>query len=178
MTAGGNSIRWRGGLLLRLLPTLAALIGCSEGAPIDPGRATVVEVVDGDTVRLQFGPVTETARLLGIDAPESVHPSVPDQCFGAEASAELGRLLPVGTVVDVARDVDGRDHYGRLLLHLRRAEDGLNINHHLVEQGFAAAAFYEPNHHDRRRFLDAQRRAEAEQRGLWALCDGADQPLD
>jgi len=153
-------------------------IGCGGTSVADPSQVTVVEVVDGDTVRLQFGPVVETARLLGIDTPESVHPTVPEQCFGSEATAELRRLLPVGTQVDVFRDADGRDHYGRLLLHLRRTDDGLAVNLHLVENGFAAAAFYEPNHHDRSRFLDAERRAKAEGRGLWGVCDGPDQPVD
>lgn len=153
-------------------------VGCGGATVADPSHATVVEVVDGDTVRLAFGPLTETARLLGIDTPESVHPTVPEQCFGAEATAELRRLLPPGTNVDVFRDIEGRDHYGRLLLHLRRTDDGLAINLHLVENGFAAAAFYEPNDHDRSRFLDAERRAKTARRGLWGVCDGPDQPLE
>ncbi len=152
--------------------------GCGAATVADPSMATVVEVVDGDTVRLRFGPIVETARLLGIDTPESVHPTLPEQCFGAEATAELRRLLPPGTEVAVFRDTDGRDHYGRLLLHLRRTDDGLPVNLHLVENGFAAAAFYEPNHHDRSRFLDAERTAKAGGLGLWAVCDGPDQPLD
>ncbi len=171
-------------LVLRVAPTvlswavLAVVAGCTPSAVADPARATVVEVVDGDTVRLQFGPLVETARLLGVDTPESVHPTAPEQCFGAEASAELRRLLPPGTDVEVFRDADSRDHYGRLLLHVRRADDGLAVNLHLIENGFAAAAFYEPNHHDRRRFLDAEQRARADRRGLWGACDGPDQPLD
>ena len=164
-------------LLLAWTPLVVAA-GCGQSAVVDPSRASVVEVIDGDTVRLRFGPIVETARLLGIDTPESVHPTVPEQCFGAEASAELRRLLPPDTEVEVFRDVDGRDHYGRLLLHLRRADDGLEINAHLVENGFATAAFYEPNHHDRRRFLDAEQEARSQGRGLWGTCDGPDQPLE
>lgn len=166
---------------LPALPVWLVLVltcaGCRGATVADPSQATVVEVVDGDTVRLQFGPLVETTRLLGIDTPESVHPTVPEQCFGSEATAELRRLLPPGTEVDVFRDADGRDHYGRLLLHLRRSGDGLAVNLHLVENGFAAAVFYEPNHHDRGRFLDAERLAKAEGRGLWGVCDGPDQPL-
>lgn len=162
---------------IRLLLVLVCL-GCGGTGVTDPSRATVVEVVDGDTVRLRFGPVVETTRLLGIDTPESVHPTVPEQCFGSEATGELRRLLPPGTEVDVFRDADARDHYGRLLLHLRRTDDGLAVNLHLVENGFAAVAFYEPNHHDRGRFLDAERRAKAAGRGLWGVCDGPDQPLE
>lgn len=161
-----------------LLVLTVVSFGCGPTTVADPSLATVDEVVDGDTVRLRFGPIVETTRLLGVDTPESVHPTAPEQCFGAEATAELRRLLPSGTEVAVFRDTEGRDHYGRLLLHVRRVDDGLAINLHLVEHGFAAAAFYEPNHHDRSRFLDAERAAKAERRGLWGACDGPDQPLD
>ncbi len=164
-------------LLTVVMSAMVVATSCSSASVEDPSRATVVEVVDGDTVRLRFGPITETVRLLGIDTPESVHPTVPEQCFGAEASAELRRLLPAGTGVEVFRDTDGRDHYGRLLLHVRRADDGLAVNLYLVAQGFAAAAFYDPNNVGRRSFLEAERTARTEARGLWGLCDGPDQPL-
>ncbi len=152
--------------------------GCRPQQVDDPSRATVVEVVDGDTVRLGFGPITESVRLLGIDTPESVHPTLPQQCYGAEATAELERVLPPGTEVEVFRDTDSRDHYGRLLLHLQRADDGFAVNLHMVEQGYAAASFYEPNHHDRHLFAEAERVARTEGRGLWGACEGPDQPLD
>lgn len=163
---------------IRVCLVLAAVsFGCGATSVADPSQATVVEVVDGDTILLRFGPIVETVRLLGVDTPESVHPTVPEQCFGAEATAELRRLLPPGSRLAVFRDAEGRDHYGRLLLHLRR-DDGLAINLHLVEHGFGAAAFYEPNHHDRSRFLAAERTAKTEGRGLWGMCDGPDQPLE
>ncbi len=173
MAVGPNPIgRW-----LMMLAAVA-VGGCSHPQVTDPGSATVVEVVDGDTVELRFGPIVETVRLLGVDTPETIHPTVPEQCFGAEATAELRRLLPAGTEVEVFRDAQSRDHYGRLLLHLRRPGDELAVNLHLVEHGFGAATFYQPNHHDRRRFLDAERQARAQGRGLWEACDGPDQPLN
>ena len=46
-----------------LAPTPAALAG------------TVVEVVDGDTVRVELPTGIETVRIIGIDTPEVVHPS-------------------------------------------------------------------------------------------------------
>ena len=53
-------------------------------------EATVSKVIDGDTVKLQDGRII---RYLGIDTPESVHPSVPDQCYGDEASDKNKELV-------------------------------------------------------------------------------------
>ncbi|MFM8956229.1 MAG: thermonuclease family protein, partial [Actinomycetota bacterium] len=83
-----------------------------------PDRAVVVEVIDGDTVRLQLGDAREDVRLIGIDTPETKHPTKPVECFGPEASAFLARLLPVGATLRVERDMEGRDSYRRLLLYL------------------------------------------------------------
>ena len=41
------------------------------------------EVVDGDTIKIEGG---QTIRYIGIDTPETVHPSQPVGCFGLEAS--------------------------------------------------------------------------------------------
>ncbi|MGF1599561.1 MAG: thermonuclease family protein [Acidimicrobiales bacterium] len=128
-------------------------------------------------MELHFGELTERVRLLGVDAPESVSPSVPEQCFGAEASLALAELLPPGTVVTVTRDIEARDRYDRLLLYLHRSNDGLFVNRWLIDSGLADAVAYEPNTAHRTEFDRARRQAEAGGIGLWGRCDGPDQPL-
>src|SRR5437870_518106 len=72
----------------------AALLGSTAGGWWLGGAApalvsaTVVHVVDGDTivVALDDGH-PETVRVLGADTPETVDPRKPVQCFGPEASA-------------------------------------------------------------------------------------------
>lgn len=168
---------------------LSALVGllasCGSGAvgrgaegPTAADRAVVVEVVDGDTVELAFGTRRERVRLLGVDAPESVHPSVPVQCFGPEASAGLATLLAVGTEVRVERDVEARDRYDRLLLYLYLLEDETFVNRWLVANGLADTAFYEPNTTRSTELTRARAAARAGSVGLWGQCDGPDQPLD
>ena len=49
--------------------------------------AVVTDVVDGDTIRVDLPTGIETVRIIGIDTPEVVHPTEPEACFGAEASA-------------------------------------------------------------------------------------------
>lgn len=161
-----------------LLMLVASACGPPQSSPESIHRAFVENVIDGDTVQLTIGANSERVRLLGIDAPESVHPTVPVQCFGAEATAELRSLLPAGTEVEIFADEQVRDHYGRLLLYLYRTHDDLAVNLHLVQHGFAASSFYEPNVHFRSDIKGAERQAKAEATGLWGRCDGPDQPLE
>lgn len=159
--------------------TVGPQLGCAgSAAPTGPDRATVVEVIDGDTVDLDFGGRRERVRLLGVDAPESVHPSVPTQCFGPEASQALGALLPSGAAVRVERDHEARDRYDRLLLYLYRLEDDLFVNRWLLDNGLADTAFYEPNTTRAPELTRAAGTARSRAVGLWGLCDGPDQPLD
>ncbi len=120
----------------------------------------------------------ERVRLIGIDTPETVARDTPIQCFGAEASAALEGLLPVGSTVRIERDDEPRDRFGRLLLYLYRADDGLFVNRWMVENGFASAVSYRPNTTFETEFASVEAEAQAAGRGLWATCDGPDQPLD
>lgn len=154
--------------------------GDTTESPVDgSGWSTVVYVVDGDTIDVDLhGGGTERVRLIGIDAPESVSPSTPEQCFGAEASAALRQLLPEGTPVRLERDAEARDRYGRLLAYVRRSDDDLFVNRWMIDHGFANAVAYEPNTTFEADFSARERRARSDGVGLWGSCDGPDQPLE
>ena len=152
----------------RWFGVLALLAACSGDEPAT-GAATVVQVVDGDTVVIDFDGREEPVRLIGIDTPETVHPDRPVECFGPEASAYAAELLTPGTEVEVTRDIVDRDDYGRLLGYLHRS-DGLFVNEELVRRGFAVPLRIEPNVTHAQAFVDAARAAEAEDLGLWAAC--------
>jgi micrococcal nuclease len=134
--------------------------------------ALVVEVIDGDTVTLDVAGNTETVRLVGIDTPETVHPTKPVECFGPQASAFLTRLLPPGTQVRIQRDMQARDSYGRLLLYLFLPTPGGDkfVNLELVARGFAVPLSIEPNTRWRAAFVDAAFDAQRNSRGLWGAC--------
>jgi micrococcal nuclease len=159
--------------------TTAVVTGSGPPAGDRPaaGEATVVRVVDGDTLVVALGDVTETVRLIGIDTPESVARDRPDECFGAEASQRLAALLPPGTTVRLARDVEPRDLYDRLLAYVHRPEDGLFVNADLVAGGFAEAQDYPPNTTHRADLEQAERAARRAGLGLWSVCGGPDVPL-
>jgi endonuclease YncB( thermonuclease family) len=162
----------RGVLVLAVL-----LAGCSRtAAPAEPGLATVVEVVDGDTVVVELGGRQETIRLIGVDTPETVHPTRPVECFGRRASDHTHRLLPPGTEVRLTRDVEPRDRYDRLLAYVQRADDGLFVNLDLVTGGWADADPFPPNTTYQRTFALAASRARSHGLGLWGACGGPDVP--
>ena len=168
-----------------LLLALAVLPGCGvlepaapapaqAGLPVPAGaqEATVVRLVDGDTVILRgrgVGPLPAEptrVRVLLVDTPE-VHGE--QECFGPEASERASDLLPAGSAVRVEADRDPEDRFGRALLHVWNA-DGVNVGEALVREGFATVLQLDPNE----RYLDAFQRAEAAardaDRGLWAAC--------
>ena len=161
-----------------LLLSCLLVAGCTRtaAAPTDPGAATVVEVVDGDTVVVDLAGRQETLRLIGIDTPETVDPDQPPECWGAEASAHTKELLPAGTAVRLTRDVEARDRYDRLLVYVERAEDGLFVNLDLVAGGWADDYPFPPNVAHQREFALAVSQARAEGLGLWGACGDADTP--
>lgn len=161
-----------------LLLSCLLVAGCTRtaAAPTDPGAATVVEVVDGDTVVVDIAGRQETLRLIGIDTPETVDPDQPPECWGAEASAHTKALLPAGTAVRLTRDVEARDRYDRLLVYVERTEDGLFVNLDLVAGGWADDYPFPPNVAHQREFALAVSQARAEGLGLWGTCGDADTP--
>ena len=161
-----------------LLLSCLLVAGCTRtaAAPTDPGAATVVEVVDGDTVVVDLAGRQETLRLIGIDTPETVDPDQPPECWGAEASAHTKALLPAGTAVRLTRDVEARDRYDRLLVYVERTEDGLFVNLDLVAGGWADDYPCPPNVAHQREFALAVSQARAEGLGLWGTCGDADTP--
>ena len=172
---------WRASLASTLGLLVLALTGCGQSSPevlARPDHAIVVEVVDGDTIELVIAGQTERVRLLGIDAPESVHPTVPEQCFGAESSSSLAELLPPDTRVKLERDTELRDRYDRLLLYVYRLSDGLFVNSWLVSNGLADTLFYEPNLSHAATLTTARNQARSNLAGLWGSCEGPDQPIN
>ena len=150
---------------------LSLLVSCSSGATTENEvLITIFKVVDGDTVDIEIDGHTERVRLIGVNTPETKHPTKPIECFGPEASAYLTQLLPKGTAVRIERDVEARDRYGRMLLYLYLGSNNLFINLDLVARGFGTPMSIEPNTFHRNDFVRAAAQAEAANVGLWKAC--------
>lgn len=164
-------------IALALLALGAAGCGRSgaEG-PRDQGKVT--KLTDGDTLRVRLnGGAEEKVRLIGIDTPETHGRGGLRECFGREAAAELGRLLPVGTIVRLVIDAEPRDRYGRLLAYVYRVSDDLHVNLAMAERGFAAPLTIPPNVAFADAFVEAAADARDGNRGLWAACGGPDKKI-
>lgn len=166
-------------LVLTLAVALCASAGCgrSEAAgPRDQGRVT--KITDGDTLRVDMNAGgEEKVRLIGIDTPEVHGQGGLRECFGKEASAELARLLPVGTTVRLVIDAEPRDRFGRLLAYVYRVSDDLHVNLEMARRGFAAPLTIPPNVAYSDDFVEAAAGARDADRGLWAACGGPDKKI-
>lgn len=126
----------------------------------------VARVVDGDTIELVNG---KRVRYIGIDTPETVHPTVGIECYGKEASNKNKELVE-GKVVRLEKDVSETDRYGRLLRYVYVGD--IFVNDYLVRQGYAESSSYPPDIKYQNRFLEAEREARNGSRGLWGeVCD-------
>ena len=110
----------------------------------------VSRVVDGDTIVVVGQPTktgipTITVRLIGVDTPETVHPSKPVEHYGKEASAFLTNLLK-GEKVYLRPEGEklAKDKYGRALAYAYRAPDGLFVNAEIIRQGYGHAYMSAP----------------------------------
>lgn len=163
--AAGN----RGGELYRVN---AASLAVSAAADLSRMvKAEVVDHVDGDTIRVRIpnppaglGAV-ETIRLIGVDTPETVHPSRPVEAFGREAS-DFTKARLLNQPVYLAFDWDLRDRYGRLLAYIYTGE-GRCFNAELVGEGYGHA-YTRFTFQFMDEFRSLEQEARREQRGLWS----------
>ena len=155
---------------IALLLVLGVLSSCASANSLHSDIATIESVIDGDTIVLRVQNQTETVRLLGVDTPETVHPSKPIECFGPEASAFTKAALVKGSTVKLLRDVEPRDRFQRLLVYLFLA-DGTLFNQLLIDRGLAKTLSIEPNTAFASQFATHESNAKDRRVGLWHYCE-------
>lgn len=159
---------WLGIVLLVVLAgAVVSWFQQGGAAPDGDGEAaTLVRVIDGDTLLVDLDGEEERVRLLNIDTPETVHPQQPVQCLGPEATERMEDLVSPGDQLVLEFDEERTDHYDRLLAGVFL--DEVFINEQMARDGFGAPVYYAPND----RFLDqieeAWNQAEAEGVGVFA----------
>lgn len=129
-------------------------------------RAEVDYVHDGDTLRLADG---RALRLIGLDTPELARDDRRAEPLAGAARDRLRDLLrAAGMRLDLRYDAEREDRYGRTLAHAH-LPDGRNLTALLLEEGFASTLAVPPNVLWWACYREAERRARAAGRGLWAL---------
>lgn len=130
----------------------------------DPKGVLVTRVIDGDTIEIEGG---QKVRYIGIDTPETVHPSKSVQCYGKEA-AEKNKSFVEGKRVRLEKDISETDKYGRLLRYVYAGE--VFVNKVLVQEGYAFSSTYPPDLKYQDVFLMVEKEAREASRGLWGSC--------
>ena len=128
-----------------LAPCLAAPATAQDDCRLYTYRATVTQVMDGDTVRanvdlgFRIWVNNETFRLYGIDAPETRlggarNVTEAEKARGLAAKAALAAMVE-GKDVLICTIRDRQEKYGRYLARIFL--DDLDVNEWLVETGHA-----------------------------------------
>ena len=121
----------------------------------------VNKIIDGDTVQLESG---EIVRYLGIDSPElATRDSGPE--FYAREAARYNKKLVFMKKVRLEFDVEKKDQYGRMLAYVFVKD--LFVNGELVKHGYAKAMVKPPNLKYKDTFINYQKKAMDEEKGLW-----------
>ncbi len=161
-----------------------AIFSCSPStneAP-RPGlleSATLVRVVDGDTLIVKVGNEEKRVRLILVDTPESVHPDPNRNTdYGKKASEYTDSQLKENQIVYLQKDVSETDRYGRLLRYVwldqpTSLDDSDQIrnsmyNSKLILAGYAQVATYPPDVRYAELFTKFAAEARETQAGLWS----------
>ena len=116
-------------------------------------RATIMKIVDGDTVDVQVDMGFDTfqnmcIRLFGINTPELRSKSIDERIKAQEAKKFVQDKIPVGSKIYIETFKDKKGKYGRYLANIYEDRPGVaeteilagkwhSINQLLVENGHA-----------------------------------------
>jgi len=137
-------------------------------------QARVLEVIDGDTIKVAVQDRMEKVRYIGVNTPETKHPTKGAEPGGREAT-EVNRQLVAGQQVRLELDVQERDRYGRLLAYVYVGDQMVNAE--LVRRGYAQVMTIPPNVRHQDLFVKLLREAREQKRGLWADPSEATTPV-
>lgn len=142
-----------------------ALLGnpseCIPASLAESGR--VVEVLDGNTIRVLIGDKVYVVRYLGIAVQPDGNPGLP---FGAAATLENGRLV-YGKDIRLVRDTTDKDFSGRLLRYVTVGD--VFVNFEMINMGLATAADAPPDSACAAVLAAAEQQARAQRKGQWAV---------
>tara|TARA_R100000951_G_C2603725_1_gene168963 strand:- start:177 stop:608 length:432 start_codon:yes stop_codon:yes gene_type:complete len=105
-------------------------------------RATVVRVVDGDTIRLDidlgFDIVlnNQSVRLYRVDTPECRTRDLKEKAAGLLAKSVVKGFVDQGSKVVIKTSLDTKGKFGRILGTII-TDEGVNINEHLINNNYA-----------------------------------------
>ena len=159
-------------VMRKALKTLLVLAGMSLAVlgPLcqEATAATVLSIGDGDTISVLERGQKLKVRLACIDSPETAQTP-----FGMASRNQLKALLPLGSTVSLR--VQAVDRYGRSVAEV--IGKGI-VNLAMVQSGQAFVYRQYLGRCDRGAYLAAERQAQAQRLGVWAVPGGITRPWD
>ena len=136
MAIGGASIAWA---IVVIIEPAGVCVNRPDGLS---ELVQVTRVIDGDTIVVNLSGRNQTVRYIGMDTPETVHPTRPIEYYGPEASV-FNKVLVEGKTVWIERDISQTDQFGRLVRYVWLGNDLVNAT--LVQEGYARAVSFPPD---------------------------------
>ncbi len=128
--------------------------------------ASLIKVVDGDTLLCSVDGNEIKVRLIGVDTPESVNPDADKNTdAGVFVSNWLKDYLVDTKIIQLEYDIKHQDNYGRELCYVY--VDGVMLQKILLEQGYAKTMTVEPNTKMAEEFYKIEQNAKNNNVGLW-----------
>ena len=123
---------------------------------------TVIEVIDGDTIKLDDG---RRIRYIGIDTPEE------NKCFSQEAK-KINSDLVLGKKVRLEMDINEMDRFGRYLayVYLQEGKEEVFVNEFLLAEGVGEFFLDTVNLRYQDLLVQVAEKAHEENEGLWQVC--------
>ncbi len=148
-------------LTFTAVPAEATMVGASCIPSNPPQTGKVVDIVDGDTIKvvLDADGKTYTVRYIGMNAPE-----YPGEYLGSEAAVKNVGLV-FNKTATLIKDVSETDEFGRLLRYV--IVDNVFVNYELVLEGFAKTSSFSSDMACIPTFRLAEQEASTAKLGVW-----------
>lgn len=140
------------------MPTSALTLDSTCIPDHTPQSGKVVEVIDGNTVKVLIDNLVYVVRYIGVAAPK-------DDLYGLMAKHENSQLI-YGKEITLITDVSNKDSNGRLLRYVMVEDTFINLE--LIEKGVGSAMNVPPDSSCAVTFKQAEQIAAYNGFGIWS----------
>ena len=135
------------------------------------GKASVIHVVDSDSLMVMQNGKVKNIQLIGVNAPETSNTNS-KECYADEAKEEVVDYFRKDREVTVESDKElgDKDIYGRFLRYVKLSDDRY-LNEELLKEGLAKEYHSTDDSYSKKdQFEELESEAKEDRRGLWAEC--------
>ena len=165
-------------IFMLLVVTLLIFTSCTKQqnnkilTPDGYEKFYILDIADGDTIKVLDDGQPTSVRFIGIDTPETHVSSKPLGEYGTEAYYYTRKCIKVYSkdVVYMDFDQDKYGNYGRLLGYIYYKKDGEYhfLNEELLKNGLARPLFYDDSSKNKATFIKAYEYAFEHKNGIFS----------